>query len=54
MYNVQPVPNELLPEPGVCGIDTSNRIYGGEVTKLDEFPWMALIEYSKREFDSHF
>lgn len=37
----------LLPKPGECGTDTSNRIIGGEVTHLDEFPWMTLIEYSK-------
>jgi len=36
-----------LPQPGVCGNQLSDRIIGGEVTKLDEFPWMALIQYSK-------
>lgn len=36
-----------LPEPGVCGNVISNRIYGGNVTKIDEYPWMALIEYRK-------
>lgn len=41
--------SELLPQPGVCGTDNTNRIIGGEVTKIDEFPWMALIEYSKRK-----
>lgn len=41
--------DNLLPVPGECGSDTSNRIFGGEVTRLDEFPWMALIEYLKRE-----
>ncbi|KAJ6637209.1 Serine protease easter [Pseudolycoriella hygida] len=39
--------NGLLPSPGVCGTDNTNRIIGGEITKIDEFPWMALIEYSK-------
>jgi len=39
--------SSLLPAPGVCGTDNTNRILGGEVTKIDEFPWMALIEYSK-------
>jgi len=39
--------SNLLPAPGVCGPVSSNRIIGGEVTKINEFPWMALIEYSK-------
>lgn len=42
-----PAANQLLPQPGQCGNVLSNRIYGGNVTKIDEFPWMALIEYSK-------
>lgn len=42
--------SNLLPAPGVCGTDNTNRIIGGEITKIDEFPWMALIEYSKRKF----
>jgi secreted trypsin-like serine protease len=37
----------LLPEPGVCGIDTSNRIIGGTATGIDEFPWMVLLQYFK-------
>ncbi|XP_055847601.1 serine protease easter-like [Episyrphus balteatus] len=36
-----------LPEPGQCGNVRSSRIYGGNITKFDEFPWMALIEYNK-------
>lgn len=40
--------SDLLPQPGVCGSDTSDRIYGGEKTDLGEYPWMALLEYSKR------
>lgn len=39
--------NSLLPLPGQCGNILSNRIYGGMKTKIDEFPWMALIEYTK-------
>ncbi|CAK9822833.1 CLIP domain-containing serine protease HP8 [Anthophora retusa] len=37
--------NPLLPTN--CGKDLSQRIFGGERTDLDEFPWMALLEYSK-------
>lgn len=59
-YGNQPVPNSnednenlqydlsnnpLLPVD--CGKDLSQRIFGGERTELDEFPWMALLEYRK-------
>lgn len=40
--------NPLLPSD--CGRDLSQRIVGGERTELDEFPWMALLEYQKREW----
>jgi len=45
----QPPPsqNHLLPKPGECGIDAENRIYGGNVTMIDEYPWMVLLQYSK-------
>lgn len=35
-----------LPEPGMCGVDAfGQRIYGGEAAGINEFPWMALLEY---------
>lgn len=34
----------LLPT-GDCGIQTSERIFGGNETDLGEFPWMALLQY---------
>ncbi|XP_076383834.1 CLIP domain-containing serine protease HP8-like [Megalopta genalis] len=37
--------NSLLPTE--CGKDLSQRIFGGERTDIDEFPWMALLEYVK-------
>ncbi|KYM93571.1 Serine protease easter [Cyphomyrmex costatus] len=37
--------NSLLPND--CGRDLTQRIFGGERTELDEFPWMALLEYQK-------
>lgn len=37
----------LLPDKATCGVSTQNRIVGGEVTDLDEFPWMVLIDYQK-------
>ncbi|KAJ8684399.1 hypothetical protein QAD02_020191 [Eretmocerus hayati] len=29
-----------------CGIDQSNRIYGGTIAEIDEFPWMAILEFN--------
>lgn len=29
-----------------CGTMQTDRITGGEVTKVGDFPWMALIRYS--------
>ncbi|XP_032514935.2 phenoloxidase-activating enzyme 1-like [Danaus plexippus] len=46
--NVDPVfpeDSNLAPRDQ-CGIDTNgDRIYGGQFTELDEFPWMALLGY---------
>lgn len=40
-----------LPGRDICGIQTSDeifdRIVGGDLTKLSEFPWMARIKYSR-------
>lgn len=43
----KPVSSSLLPSHDVCGVDTQDRIYGGEEAELSEFPWMALIEYQR-------
>lgn len=40
----------LIPEPELeqCGIQANdNRIVGGTIAELDEFPWMALLQYKK-------
>ncbi|XP_075986144.1 phenoloxidase-activating enzyme-like [Anticarsia gemmatalis] len=41
----------LPPDPssGCCGIGSSvgNKIYGGEDTAIDDYPWLALVEYEK-------
>lgn len=42
-----PITTNLLPDTNQCGPDTTNKIYGGEAAQLDEFPWMALIEYER-------
>lgn len=36
---IVPQQPSLLPKPGECGIDAENRIYGGNVTTVDEYPW---------------
>ncbi|XP_075985901.1 phenoloxidase-activating enzyme-like [Anticarsia gemmatalis] len=35
---------------GCCGIDSrnGNKLYGAELTEIDEYPWTALIEYVQR------
>ncbi|XP_011190976.1 serine protease easter [Zeugodacus cucurbitae] len=38
-----------LPKENECGrVDLSNRIMGGTETRIDEFPWTALIIYFNR------
>lgn len=41
----------LLPSTRQCGRSFDNRIYGGTTTKIDEYPWVALIEYTKRKYE---
>lgn len=37
----------LLPNPNKneCGISIGMRIYGGENADIDEFPWLAMLQY---------
>lgn len=37
-----------MPQPGQCGTQLKERIVGGQQTNIQDFPWMALIQYSKR------
>lgn len=39
----------LLPSTHQCGPLLDNRILGGKRTKIYEYPWLALIEYTKRK-----
>jgi len=41
--------NSLLPQAPNCGENFGDRVVGGKETGKREFPWMALIEYTKRE-----
>ncbi|KAL0270403.1 UNVERIFIED_CONTAM: hypothetical protein PYX00_007825 [Menopon gallinae] len=38
---------KLLPE-NTCGIDLPRRILGGTTADIDEFPWLALLQYKNR------
>lgn len=38
---------DLLPSWSDCGLQYENRILGGDLLDLDEFPWMALLIYSR-------
>ena len=39
-----------LPKAPDCGIESSDKIFGGETTRIDEYPWLVQIQYTKREF----
>lgn len=46
-------PGSKLPKAPDCGIDTfTDKIFGGEETKVDEYTWLVQLQYSKRE--SHY
>lgn len=39
-----------IPSHVDCGIEsTTRKIIGGAGVELDEFPWMAILEYERRE-----
>jgi len=44
---VRPAVQSSLPIAPHCGIDQSDKIYGGEITKIDEYPWLVRLEYTK-------
>ncbi|XP_034487677.1 phenoloxidase-activating factor 1 [Drosophila innubila] len=33
-----------------CGKQVTNRIYGGEIAELDEYPWLALLVYHSNNY----
>lgn len=39
-----------LPALGTCGQTSDNRIVGGSIAQLDEYPWLARIQYYKCEY----
>ncbi|XP_019847201.2 serine protease easter [Bactrocera dorsalis] len=46
--NIKANNSQLLPNFPQCGNMLENRIYGGTETAIDEFPWLALFEYTNR------
>jgi len=36
-----------FPKPPTCGVSQGNRIYGGELTEIDEHPWTVQLWYQK-------
>lgn len=45
----------LLPDIDVCGIsEGGDRIKGGELTEIGEFPWATLLRYKINEEDAGF
>ncbi|KAF2896091.1 hypothetical protein ILUMI_10089 [Ignelater luminosus] len=39
-----------LPDRSVCGVSPpeTDKIWGGQITELDEFPWTAALEYVRK------
>lgn len=33
-----------------CGKQVTNRIYGGDIAELDEYPWLALLVYNSDDY----
>lgn len=40
---------QKLPQPPSCGGDSQDRIIGGSLTNLLEYPWTVLLGYDKRK-----
>jgi hypothetical protein len=36
----QPSSGNFMSQPGSCGIQEAERIFGGLTTQIDEYPWM--------------
>ncbi|XP_058812861.1 CLIP domain-containing serine protease B8-like [Topomyia yanbarensis] len=45
-----PMPVQTADLIANCGVEaTGERIFGGEITKIDEFPWLALLFYHSKD-----
>lgn len=45
----QPASKDPLPKAPYCGLALNDRIAGGDLARIDEFPWVAQILYSLRD-----
>lgn len=50
MPDTSTVSSNLLPTIDICKADFNNRIIGGEVAELEEYPWTVLLQYDKRSY----
>ncbi|XP_017493073.1 PREDICTED: serine protease easter-like [Rhagoletis zephyria] len=54
-YTVAPANPMSLPSPPACGrANIGNRIFGGNETSIDEYPWTALLLYTNSDDDIDF
>lgn len=46
--------HSLLPDSTLCGIELTDvdRIIGGSLTELEEFPWLVALMYRANENES--
>lgn len=46
--DVKPLVEEqhaILPDQTICGLDSGDRIFYGNITNLDQYPWLILVKY---------
>ncbi|XP_055534263.1 CLIP domain-containing serine protease B4-like isoform X2 [Wyeomyia smithii] len=41
-----------LPEPGQCGTMVTDRIYGGNITDIDSYPWTVILVFRESGHES--
>jgi transmembrane serine protease 9 len=47
-------PNARLIPADMCGIDNSQRLWGGNRTDLEQYPWTALFQYQSGKYRTRF
>lgn len=47
--NIPYVCCSILPKPGQCGVQLTDKIHGGTEAKIKEFPWTAMLMYQTCE-----
>lgn len=46
--------SDELPTPGECGFSLQDKILSGATAKITDFPWMALLQYTKPDGSKDF